>query len=103
MDDPEMGSAGLPLIFGKPRLQLVELMLSTFSKDQVAQAGPNDISDERERGRIVVFPVGPIELPSAEDLTFLREEIPKVLKLKNISFHTESGWIVGIKGDQSVI
>ena len=80
-----------------------QIMLSTFTRDQLAQAGAHDVSDELERGRIVAFPECPIELPSPEDLSFLREEMPKVLKLKNISFHPESGRIVGIKGEKSVI
>ncbi len=91
------------MIFRGPRIQLVKIMLSIFNKAQLAQAGPNDLSDELERGRIVAFPECPIELPSEEDLSFLREEMPKVLKLKNISFHPESGRIVGIKGDRPVI
>jgi 3-deoxy-D-manno-octulosonic acid hydroxylase-like protein len=78
-------------------------MLSMFTQSQIAQAGPTDISDELERGRIVVFPECPIELPTSEDLAFLREEMPKVLKLKNISYHPESGRIVGIKGEKAVI
>jgi hypothetical protein len=78
-------------------------MLSTFSKAQLAQAGPYDLSDELERGRVVAFPECPIELPSSEDLSFMREEMPKVLKLKNISYHPESDRIIGIKGEKAVI
>jgi len=78
-------------------------MLSTFTQAQLAQAGANDISDELERGRIVVFPEVPIDLPSSEDLSFLREEMPKVLKLKNISYHPEVDRIIGIKGQREVI
>jgi|ERR1043166_3253691 hypothetical protein len=78
-------------------------MLSTFTKSQLVQAGPTDLSDELERGRIVGFPECPIDLPSPEDLSFLREEMPKVLKLKNISYHPESDRIVGIKGHKEVV
>jgi len=78
-------------------------MLSTFTKAQIAQAGPTDISDEVERGRIVVFPECPIALASPEDLSFLREEMPKVLRLKNISYHPESDRIIGIKGQREVV
>jgi hypothetical protein len=78
-------------------------MLSTFTRAQLSQAGPYDLSDELERGRIVAFTQCPIELPGPEDLSFLREEMPKVLKLKNISYHPESERIVGIKGDKAVI
>jgi len=78
-------------------------MLSLFTPEILAKAGPYDLSDELERGRIVAFPECPIGLPSREDLGFLREEMPKVLKLKNISYHPESRRIVGIRGDRAVI
>lgn len=78
-------------------------MLSTFTRDQLAQAGPNDISDELERGRIVVFPECPIDLPPEADLSFLREEMPKVLNLKNVSYHPEVDRIIGIKGQREVV
>ncbi|HLF91992.1 MAG TPA: Kdo hydroxylase family protein [Planctomycetota bacterium] len=78
-------------------------MLSTFTRAQLAQAGPNDISDELERGRIVVFPECPIDLPPPADLSFLREEMPKVLNLKNISYHPEVDRIIGIKGQREVV
>jgi hypothetical protein len=78
-------------------------MLSTFSTSQLAKAGPTDLSDELERGRIVAFPECPIELPPDEELNFLREEMPRVLKLKNISYHPESDRIVGIRGEKEVV
>ena len=74
-------------------------MLATFTREQWTSAGPSTVSDELERGRIVLFPECPIELPSADDLDFLRREMPKLLSSKNISYHPEADNVNGIKGD----
>jgi hypothetical protein len=73
-------------------------MLVSFSKDQLAQAGPDDLSDALERGNLVQFPECPIELPPAGDLDFLRSRMPELLASKNISYHPEADRIIGIKG-----
>jgi hypothetical protein len=73
-------------------------MLVSFTKDQLAQAGPDDLSDALERGNLVQFPECPIELPKAEDLDFLRTRMPELLASKNISFHPEADRIIGIRG-----
>jgi hypothetical protein len=78
-------------------------MLSTFSRERLESAGPNDLSDELERGKIVQFSDCPIGLPSPEDLDFLRAEMPKLLKSKNISYHPEADRIFGIKGDAEAV
>jgi hypothetical protein len=78
-------------------------MLATFTKAQLAAAGPHDLSDALENGRIVCFPECPIDLPSPEDLEFLRQEMPKHLSSKNISFHPEADKIIGIKGSREVV
>jgi hypothetical protein len=72
-------------------------MITTFTKDQLAQAGPDDVSDALERGNVVQFGDCPVALPSAEDLDFLRTAMPNVLSSKNISFHPEADRIFGIK------
>ncbi|MGH8530246.1 MAG: Kdo hydroxylase family protein [Nevskiales bacterium] len=74
-------------------------MLVTLTRDQLAQAGRNDISDALERGGIVHFPECPIELPSQADLDFLRQKMPAMMKSKNVSYHPESGRIYGLEGD----
>ena len=38
-------------------------MIVSFSKEQLAQAGPDDLSDALERGNVVQFPECPIDLP----------------------------------------
>jgi hypothetical protein len=78
-------------------------MLVNVTQDQLPGTAPDALSDELEKGRIVVFPTCPIELPSPEDLEFMRQEMPKHLASKNISFHPEADKIIGIKGEPEVI
>src|SRR5438552_19176164 len=78
-------------------------MLATFTKAQLAAAGQNDLSDALENGNIVCFPECPIDLPGPDDLEFLRQEMPKHLSSKNISFHPEADKIIGIKGAREVV
>ncbi len=78
-------------------------MLSTFTKERLALAGPNDLSDELERGRIVHFPESPLDLPAAADLEFLRQEMPALLTSKNVSYHHEADIIIGTKGPKGTI
>jgi len=78
-------------------------MLATYTKAQLDGLKPDTLSDDLENGKIVVFPECPIDLPSAEDLEFLRQEMPKHLASKNISFHPEAGKIIGIKGEAAVV
>jgi hypothetical protein len=78
-------------------------MISTFTRAQLAAAGESDVSDELERGRIVCFPECPVDLPSPEDLEFLRQEMADHLRSKNISYHPEADVIFGIKGAREVV
>src|SRR5258708_18139589 len=78
-------------------------MLATYSKAQIPGLKPDTFSDDLESGKIVHSPECPINLPSAEDLEFLRQEMPKYLASKNISFHPEAGKIIGIKGSTDII
>lgn len=68
-------------------------MLDTYDSNRMQQLQSDDISDSLERGSIVFFPESPVPLPSADDLAFLRQELPDLLRLKNISYHPESGRI----------
>ncbi|WP_420635549.1 Kdo hydroxylase family protein [Candidatus Palauibacter sp.] len=62
-------------------------------------AGPRpDLAEALERGEIVFFPVCPVELPAEADLERLREELPRQLRAKNVSYHPESGRLRGVKG-----
>lgn len=78
-------------------------MRLTVNKDELATMSPNKISDALEQGNIVYFPDCPIPLASAEDLEFMRERMPELLKLKNISYHPESDKVYGIEGDQQEV
>ena len=53
-------------------------------------ASPDDIEDALERSEVVYFERCPFEMPSQEDLEFLREELPAQIKAKNVSYHPES-------------
>jgi len=76
-------------------------MLDTIDAQRLGQLGPDDLSDSLERGSIVYFPQTPVPLPAADDLSFLRQELPGLLKLKNISFHPEVGSVRGLDSDDS--
>jgi len=71
-------------------------MLDTFDKNRLQQMQPDDISDSLEGGSIVFFPESPVQIPSAEDLAFIRQELPDLLRLKNVSYHPEAGRIRGL-------
>ena len=71
-------------------------MLEVYDDARLASAGPNDLSDALERGRIVHFPRSPVPVPPEEDLAFFRQQLPKLLKLKNISYHPEAGHVRGL-------
>lgn len=76
-------------------------MLVSYTTDQLAQDA-GDIGDQLERGEIVHFPTCPVELPGEADLRFLLDELPSHLKLKNISYHPESGRVSGFKGEPAL-
>jgi hypothetical protein len=71
-------------------------MLEVFDSERLQEAGPFDLSDALEQGNIVHFPTSPVTIPAAEDLAFFREELPHLLKLKNISYHPEAGRVRGL-------
>jgi hypothetical protein len=73
-------------------------MLARYTEAELAAAGPHTLSDELERGRILFFPSAPFSLPSAEDLEFLRAELPKHLDRKNVSFYPRDDRLVGVAG-----
>jgi len=77
------------------------MMLDTFNDERLQKMQPDELSDSLERGSVVFFPESPVALPEAEDLDFFRQELPKRLKLKNISFHPEDGRTRGLDGDDA--
>ena len=52
-----------------------------------------------EQGNILLFEPGRLPLPSEEDLHFLRNEVGKLIKLKNISYHPHGDYISGMKNE----
>ena len=79
-------------------------MLEIFDRERLNQLQTYELSDALECGAIAYFPESPVPLPAAEDLEFLRQELPSLIKLKNISFHPEAGRIRGIDTeDQRVV
>jgi len=63
---------------------------------------PYELTDHLERGRVLMFPTPPLELPSDEDLRFLKEQTPEYHVHKNISYYPKAGLIRGIKGPPEI-
>ncbi len=78
-------------------------MVTTFSSDQLRTIGPRTLSDELEKGHIVEFPESPVPLPSETDMNFLRNEMPRLITLKNVSYHPEAGKIAGLNGSSETV
>jgi hypothetical protein len=77
-------------------------MLATYTLAQLRSAPPHGISDALERGEIVHFPECPLPLPGADDLAFLRDELPRQLHVKNVSYHPESDRLHGVRDDAAL-
>ncbi len=65
-------------------------------------ASPARIGDALEQGRIVYFERCPLELPVEDDLDFLRDELPRQTRIKNVSYHPESGSVPRFDAPDSV-
>ena len=76
-------------------------MLETFDNARLQGLQADELSDALERGEIAYFPRSPVPLPAAQDLDFFREELPRRLKRKNISYHPESGDTRGLDSDDA--
>ncbi len=76
-------------------------LLFTVSQDLLAgdRADAGILEERLERGKILYFPPGLFDLPPKEDMDFLREELPKLLSFKNISYHPEGDYLTGMKMD----
>ncbi len=76
-------------------------MLLDYSNDELGGGGVNrfEIGDSLERGNIIRFLKCPFPLPMESDLALLREELPKQLNTKNVSYHPESDSVHGIKNN----
>lgn len=74
-------------------------MLETYTKERLDSDVADRLADDLEKGHIVFFPNCPLQLPSDTDLEYFRQQLPKQLKIKNISYHPESDRATGIEGD----
>jgi len=77
-------------------------MIQSYSLSQLESTRPEELSDGLEHGKIVHFPVSPVPFPGDADLEFLRAEVPRVLKRKNISYHPEVRRVVGVGGGKEI-
>jgi len=65
-------------------------------------ASPQDVEDAMERAEVVFWQRCPVELPSEDDLEFMRTGLPRELQVKNISYHPESDSIPRFEADPAV-
>ncbi len=70
--------------------------------DRLARLQPFELTDHLERGRVLMFPTPPLQLPCAEDLRFLRRQTPRYHTRKNISYYPAAGRMAGIKGPPEI-
>ncbi len=78
-------------------------MIQSYSLSQLETTRPEELADGLEYGNIVHFPVSPVSFPSQEDLDFLRVDLPRYLKRKNISYHPEVRRVVGVGGGREIL
>ncbi len=70
--------------------------------DRFDRLEPFELTDHLERGRVLLFPIPPLDLPSAEDLRFLKEQTPRYHTRKNISYYPQADRIMGIKAPPEI-
>jgi hypothetical protein len=75
-------------------------MLRDYTNASLAAAPPYEIGDALERGNIIRFLECPFPLPPAADIELLRDELPRRLNTKNVSYHPESDRVHGIKDNE---
>jgi 3-deoxy-D-manno-oct-2-ulosonic acid (Kdo) hydroxylase len=77
-------------------------MVLTISKQQLQGIARHELGDALERGDIIHFPQCPIALMDAVDLATLREQLPRQLHTKNVSYHPESDQVHGIQDNAAL-
>ena len=70
----------------------------TVDLDRLDLLTPFELTDHLERGHVLLFPTPPLELPSDDDLEFLKHRTPEFHTRKNISFYPRTGRMFGIGG-----
>ena len=74
-------------------------MTSEYPLKDFSDASSEEIEDALEAGQVVYFPKCPIDLPSTNDLEWLRTGLNAKLKAKNISYHPESDSVPRFEAD----
>ena len=72
-------------------------MVKDYGAAELARASPYEIGDALERGAIIRFPQCPFPLAAADHIALLRDELPRQLNTKNVSYHPESDQVHGIR------
>jgi hypothetical protein len=70
--------------------------------DRFDSLEPFELTDHLERGRVLIFPTPPLELPGEDDLRFLKSQTPQYHTRKNISYYPQSGRTMGIKAPAGI-
>lgn len=63
---------------------------------------PQQLEDTLEQGGVAYFERCPIELPGADDLDFLRNDLTEGLRAKNVSYHPESDSIPRFEAPEAI-
>lgn len=73
-----------------------------ITPDKFDALAPYELTDHLERGRVLMFPTPPLDLPSEEELRFLKQQTPEYHTRKNISYYPEAQLIRGIKAPPEI-
>jgi len=76
--------------------------MDQYSLRSFDTAGPQEIEDAMEHAEVVFWRRCPVELPSEDDLEFMRTGLPRELQVKNISYHPESNNIPRFEAEPAV-
>jgi hypothetical protein len=72
-----------------------------YTLNDFSDASSSEIEDALERSEVVYFAESPVELPSSEDLDFLRHGLAEHARAKNVSYHPESDSIPRFEADEA--
>ena len=73
-----------------------------ITPEQFDTLGRYELTDHLERSRVLIFPTPPLELPSDEDVRFLKEQTPEYHTSKNISYYPQARQVRGIKAPRDI-
>ena len=77
-------------------------MIENYDTERLTNSSTGEMEQLLEAGNIIHFPQCPIELPTAGELALIRSELPKQLKLKNVSYHPEAGTVRGLAPESPI-